>query len=31
MTSYVVGADMVIVAVYYGYLDEDDTRADLGL
>ena len=31
MTSYVVGADMVIVAVYYGYLDEEDTRADLGL
>ena len=31
MTSYVVGADMVIVAVYYGYLDEEDTRTDLGL
>ena len=31
MTSFVVGADMVIVQVNYGYLDEDDTRAALGL
>ncbi|MCK6520796.1 hypothetical protein L6R49_05065 [Myxococcota bacterium] len=31
MTSFVVGPDMVIVGVYYGYLDEGDVRGDLGL
>lgn len=31
MTSFVVGPDMVIVQVSYGYLDEGDVRADLGL
>jgi hypothetical protein len=31
MTSYVVGADMGIVAVFFGYLDEGDTREALGL
>ena len=31
MTSLLVGPDMRIVAVNYGYLDEDQTRAALGL